>query len=161
LGVIVGVVALTAAACGSDSNDDDSMTGSATRDVSIDMVDNAFKPATVKVDAGQSVRFVFNNTGAVEHDAFIGDAAAQAAHEEEMNPSDGMSSSSSMSSGDMGSDTTMDSDMGSQDDGDGITVKPGETGELTYTFNKPGTVEIGCHEAGHYASGMKITVTAT
>ena len=88
---------------------------------------------------------MFNNTGAVEHDAFIGDAAAQAAHEEEMNPSDGMSSSSSMSSGDMGSDTTMDSDMGSQDDGDGITVKPGETGELTYTFNKPGTVEIGCH----------------
>jgi uncharacterized cupredoxin-like copper-binding protein len=40
-----------------------------------------------------------------------------------------------------------------------ITVEPGKAGQLTHTFDKTGTVEIGCHEPGHYAAGMKIAVT--
>jgi uncharacterized cupredoxin-like copper-binding protein len=42
---------------------------------------------------------------------------------------------------------------------DGITVDPGKTGELTHTFDRTGTVEIGCHQPGHYAAGMKLAVT--
>lgn len=46
-------------------------------------------------------------------------------------------------------------------DGDGITVPPGETGELTYTFSDAGPVLIGCHEPDHYEAGMVIDVAVT
>lgn len=51
-------------------------------------------------------------------------------------------------------------DMGDGDkDKDAITVEPGKTGKLTYTFERTGTVEIGCHQPGHYyTAGMKIAV---
>ncbi len=44
-------------------------------------------------------------------------------------------------------------------DSNAITVKPGKTGSLTYTFDKAGETIIGCHENGHYDAGMKIAVT--
>jgi len=47
------------------------------------------------------------------------------------------------------------------DDADAIVVEPGETGTLTHTFDDAGTVEIGCHQPGHYGAGMKIAVTVT
>ena len=89
------------------------------------------------------MRFVFTNTGTVPHDAFIGDAAAQADHEQQMRDAD--------------DDSGMNHGGGNDDDG-AITVEPGETGELTHTFDETGTLEIGCHEPGHYDDGMKMTV---
>ena len=43
-------------------------------------------------------------------------------------------------------------------DEEALTVDPGETGELTHTFEESGSIEIGCHQPGHYNAGMKITV---
>lgn len=37
----------------------------------------------------------------------------------------------------------------------------GKTGTLTQTFAKSGTVILGCHQSGHYDSGMKTTIIAT
>lgn len=48
---------------------------------------------------------------------------------------------------------------GGGSDADAITVEPGDTGELTHTFDESGEFEIGCHEPGHYEAGMKIDVT--
>jgi uncharacterized cupredoxin-like copper-binding protein len=146
---LVPTAILLLAACGSDEDDDGSMTGhdsdttvadgsTADRTVEIKMVDNAFEPRTVDVELGETVRFVFENTGTAAHDAFIGDAEAQAAHEEEMSEAE-----------DMG--------HGAVDD-EAITVDPGEEGELVHEFDQAGTIEIGCHEAGHYASGMKLDI---
>jgi uncharacterized cupredoxin-like copper-binding protein len=42
--------------------------------------------------------------------------------------------------------------------GNAVTVEPGKTGELTYTFSDDAAVVIGCHEPGHWTSGMKATV---
>jgi uncharacterized cupredoxin-like copper-binding protein len=143
---IVPVAVLLLAACGSD-DDNESMSGehdsagdqtAAERTIEVEMVDNAFEPRTVDVEEGETVEFVFENTGEVAHDALIGDAEAQAEHEEEMAEAE-----------EMGHDAG---------DDDAITVEPGDTGELVYTFDEPGTLEIGCHEPGHYASGMKIDV---
>lgn len=41
-------------------------------------------------------------------------------------------------------------------------VAPGKTGEIIWTFNKPGTFDFACLIAGHYQAGMigKITVAA-
>jgi uncharacterized cupredoxin-like copper-binding protein len=115
-----------------------------TRTVELKMVDIAYQPNTLSVKKGERIDFVFQNGGAIAHDAFIGDATAQAEHETEMRQGD----QSSTSGGGMG--------MG---DEKGIKVDPGKTGRLSYTFDKVGAIEIACHEPGHYAAGMKVAVT--
>ena len=96
------------------------------------------EPAEMTVKAGQPVTFVVTNTGATDHEFYIGDEAAQAEQE------------TMMQSGEMVHDTA-----------DGISLKAGETKELTYTFAAPGQTIAGCHEAGHYDGGMKATITVT
>jgi uncharacterized cupredoxin-like copper-binding protein len=93
--------------------------------------------AMTAVPAGVPVTFVVTNTGVADHEFYLGDEAAQAHHEDEM-----------MEMGGMG-----------HDEPEGIAVDPGETKELTYTFEKPGMTVAGCHVAGHYAGGMKAAIT--
>lgn len=158
---LLAVAALTLAACG-DTSDDTSTPAGGTRTVEIEMRDIKFSPDTVQVTAGETVRFVFKNVGAVPHDAFIGDEAAQDAHEMEMRAADGSMSSSS-SSMTMDSSTTSSMEMSGGGDAaeNGITVEPGDTGELTYTFSEGEELLIGCHQAGHYAAGMKLTLNVS
>lgn len=115
--------------------------------VEVKMLDIAYEPKTLTVNRGERVEFVFQNVGKIAHDAFVGDMAAQADHEQEMR--EGGQSSTSGGHG-MG---------GGDKDNKGVTVDPGKTGRLTHTFGKTGTIEIGCHQPGHYAAGMKVTVT--
>ncbi len=140
--VLAGLL-VTATACGSDEPNAAPANGSE-RTVEVRMVDIAYEPTVVEATAGETVRFVFTNEGAVVHDAFIGDEAAQADHESEMRSMDDM-------------------DAGEMDhtDGDGITVPPGETAELTYTFADAGPLLIGCHERGHYEGAMVIDLEVT
>ncbi len=91
----------------------------------------------MSVPAGSPVTFVVTNTGASDHEFYLGDEAAQAEHAEEM--------------ADMGGMT--------HDEPEGIGVKPGETKELTYTFAEAGMTLAGCHVAGHYGAGMKAEIT--
>ena len=136
---IVAALGLVLAACG-DTGNDDERADDATRTVEIDMVDNAFEPATLEVEQGETVRFLFSNTGEVAHDAFIGDADAQEEHETELRVDDD-------EHGGHGSDSD-----------DAVTVEPADTAELTYTFDEAGAIEVGCHQEGHYEGGMKIEV---
>ena len=138
--------ALLLAACGSDSDTASPPAGDGdARTIEIEMSDNAFSPQAVDVQAGETVRFVFDNTGAVTHDAFIGDEAAQDDHGSEMN-----------GGGDGGMSGM---DHASSDDSGGITVEPGETGELMHTFESGDEVLIGCHQPGHYEAGMMLSMT--
>ena len=135
----VGVLSLLAAACGGDH---DSHGGSsdaeATRTIDVTMKEFAYEPASVSVKAGETVKFVFRNEGQTLHDAFIGDEAAQAEHEREMR------------------------EVKKHKEDHAINVIPGKTGELVHTFEKAGeALIIGCHETGHYAAGMKLTVTVS
>lgn len=111
----------------------------ATRTVEIKMVDIAFEPKTLSVKKGERIDFVFRNDGKIPHDAFVGDTAAQADHEKEMRQAEQSSTA-----------------MGETK---GLTVDPGKTGQLSHTFDTPGSFEVGCHQPGHYAAGMKVTVT--
>jgi uncharacterized cupredoxin-like copper-binding protein len=95
------------------------------------------EPTSMTVPAGVPVTFVVTNTGTIEHEFYLGDEGAQAAHEEEM--------------GEMGGMT--------HDEPEGIAVKAGETNELTYTFEQAGETLAGCHFPGHYGGGMKATIT--
>ena len=144
--VVLAVGSVSLAACGGGS-DDGEAASSADRTVEIEMRDIAFAPNRVEVRSGESIRFVFRNVGKVDHDAFIGDETAQDDHEMEMRKS---------------GSTDMDGmDHGGGSDEGGITVKPGKTGELTHTFQGDDDVLIGCHQAGHYAAGMKITLVVS
>ena len=151
--ILFGAVALAivTAACGGGNSHSDTHMGASTstssgtaagaaRTIDVTMVDIGYQPAALTVQRGERVDFVFHNQGKIPHDAFIGDEAAQTEHEKDMNGGAG---------GDMSN--------GRHGQG-GITVQPGTTGSLTYTFDKPGPVEIGCHQPGHYAAGMKLTV---
>ena len=139
-GVLLTVVL---AGCGGD----DAPTGGEARQIEIDMVDNAYSPDTVEVDRGEQITFVFSNEGTVLHEAYVGTADDQEAHEAEM------------AGDDSGMDHDMD-DMGSSGSS-AIEVEPGDSGELTYTFADAGEYLIGCHQPGHYEDGMRLTVEIT
>ncbi len=143
--VTTTAIALLAAACGSDDDTSTSTsTGDDPRTVEVDMVDIAFEPDTIEVTEGETVRFVFTNTGEIAHDAFIGDSDAQDDHEAEMREGDG------------------DAHGGhGDDDSEAVTVEPGDTAELTHTFEAGDAIEIGCHQPGHYDAGMKLAIDVT
>jgi uncharacterized cupredoxin-like copper-binding protein len=92
--------------------------------------------ASATVPADVPVTFVVTNAGAIVHEFLLGDEDAQAEHEQEM-LAGGMA----------------------HDEPNGIAVEPGETKELTFTFEEPGETLAGCHEPGHYAAGMKVAIT--
>lgn len=111
--------------------------GTTTR-VEVRLTDSfAIELSSASVPAGVPVTFVVTNTGAIEHEFYLGDEAAQAAHEKEMVEMGGMT----------------------HDEPGGITVKPGETKSLTYTFAVAGKSVAGCHVAGHYGAGMRAEIT--
>ena len=96
------------------------------------------EPASISVKAGVPVRFVVTNSGATDHEFFLGDEAAQMGHGNEMSAMPGMN-----------------------DGHAGIGLKAGETKTLEYTFAKAGPYLAGCHINGHYTAGMMATVTVT
>lgn len=95
--------------------------------------------APITVRAGEPVTFVVTNKGGTDHEFYLGDEAAQAAHAKEM------------------------SAMGSMahDEPNGIGLTPGATKELTFTFPAAGSFLAGCHVNSHYAAGMKAPITVT
>ncbi len=106
----------------------------ADRTVKITALDTMrFVPATVRVRPGETVRFVVTNEGHLVHEFILGDRREQTEYEEEMRRIAGM---------------TM------PDEVNGVTLRPGETKTLTWTFGKTGVVEYACHQPGHYGAGM-------
>lgn len=111
----------------------------ADRVIAIDAIDDfTFDPDEVEVEVGETVTFKVTNIGMLPHDFTIGDADTQDAHDAEM---------AEMAMGDM------------EDDANAITMEPGKTKSMTWTFTEPGEILIGCHIPGHYASGMQGSIT--
>jgi Cu+-exporting ATPase len=95
-----------------------------------------FAPEQLTVKTGETIAFEIRNPGAVPHEFFVGTPAEQLDHEREM-----------------GSGTPMHAEPGQVD------VPAGQTVRLVYTFERPGSLEYGCHVPGHYAAGMRATIT--
>jgi uncharacterized cupredoxin-like copper-binding protein len=109
----------------------------ADRVIEVEMLDSmAFDPTSIDVAAGETVTFRVTNTGKIEHDFTIGNEATQSAHGEEM------------------ATQAQDEDGHAHGDSNAMAVHSGDTGELTWTFDTPGRLLIGCHVPGHYAAGM-------
>jgi uncharacterized cupredoxin-like copper-binding protein len=137
---VVGVAALgvarTAMPMGAASSD----TAAVSRTIRLDTTDALrFSPEAVSVHTGETIAFEIHNTSAsVPHELFIGTPAEQQAHEREMAAG-----------------------MAMHDEPGEVEVPAGQTVRLVYTFNQPGTLEYGCHVPGHYAAGMRGTITVS
>ena len=132
----------------------------------IKMTNMTFEPSSLTVHVGDTVTFRFVNTDTVRHEAVIGDASYQARHAASMAA---MGSGTTGSSTPVASTTTTMAPMHGMaraprlhpgmSDPNAVSVEPGATGELTFTFGKPTQLIIGCHEPGHYEAGMKAVIS--
>jgi uncharacterized cupredoxin-like copper-binding protein len=106
-----------------------------------------FGPGTISATAGETIAFVVTNTGEAEHEFVLGDATVQAEHAEE---ADAAETDEAASMGDE-----------AHEDEAAITLAPGETRTLVYTFEEPGTQFYACHLPGHYEAGMWGTIVVS
>ena len=137
------LLVLAASACGGDTVDvgEAGDAAEATRTVEVRALETRrFEPAGLQVKPGETVTLRVTNTATTLHEFFLGDAEAHEDHDKEMAA--------------MG-----DAEMKMADEANRVFVEPGETKELTWTFPEGGAVLFGCHMPGHYAGGMKGTVS--
>ena len=135
---LLGLLVFSACGHGMDQG------STADRVVPITMRDNKFSLSGMHVRSGTTVTFEVKNLGAAKHEVFIGDASAQRREENVMRIAD-----------QRGMPQTMSENTYTNN---GIVVPPGKSANVTYTFTEPGPIFIGCHEPGHYAAGMKVSV---
>jgi uncharacterized cupredoxin-like copper-binding protein len=119
--------------------------------VRVVMNDNfRYQPASIVVRAGRRVTFAVHNAGRLPHEFILGDRATQLDHEHQMQ---------SASPGTGHTHAHMHDMAAASPGGTGaLTVPPGATRRLTWTFDKPGVVLYGCHVLGHWAAGMRGTI---
>jgi uncharacterized cupredoxin-like copper-binding protein len=153
----VALATTTLAACGGDDDGGsaaDTADTAPARTVEISMTDMAYAPASIDVTSGETVRFVFRNDGAVRHEAVVGNLAEQEAHHADMAAAGGDHDGMDMGTMDMGTAEH----SAEMDEMHGVIVEPGETVEMTHTFDTAGPTMIGCHEPGHWEAGMRLDV---
>ena len=104
--------------------------------VPVEMQARAFSPASFSFAQGSVVVFRFHNGTAERHRAVVGDAIFQQDRVDgQLDPGDPLVNT--------------------------VLVDPGATADLPYRMDVPGTLLIGCHEAGHWEAGMRATITVT
>jgi len=101
--------------------------------------DFTFSPPSVGVEEGETVTFRVTNAGVIPHDFTLGDSDMQDEHEAEM--------------------AEMSGDMAMHDEPNAFVLAPGETKDMTWHMTESGQILFGCHQSGHYAAGMKGTIT--
>jgi uncharacterized cupredoxin-like copper-binding protein len=114
----------------------------AKRTISLMMADTMrFTPDKLDVKQGETVRIVVRNQGQMLHEFVIGTTKALDAHAALMVKFPNME----------------------HDEPDMAHVHPGKTGEIIWTFSRPGEFDFACLIAGHYQAGMvgKINVAAS
>lgn len=89
----------------------------------------------LKIKLGETIKFVVTNKGEMPHEFSLGDSPTQRAHALMMEKMP---------------------DMKHEGDPAAVTLEPGETKEIVWTFNKPvqGSIELACQMPGHYEGGM-------
>jgi uncharacterized cupredoxin-like copper-binding protein len=94
-----------------------------------------FEPGAIDVEPGQTVRFVVKNSDPIDHEFIVGDERVQSAHE-------------------AGTEAHHEPRPGE------ISVRAGQTVVTTVTFpDRSGSLLFGCHLPGHYAYGMRGTIS--
>ena len=127
----------------------------ATRSITVAMYDNYYKPETIEVKPGETVRFVVENKGKLVHEFNIGTPGTHEAHQKEMM----MMVEHGVIQGNKLNHDMMEMDMGDgqsmkHDDPNSVLLEPGQSEEIVWTFSKKGNIEFACNVPGHYQAGM-------
>lgn len=112
------------------------------RSIAIQMSDNMrFSPERIEVKQGDTLRLTLTNTGQVMHELVMGTQQAIVEHAALMKRFPTMEHEEPYMA----------------------HVAPGKTGEIIWTFNRPGNFDFACLLPGHLEAGMagKIVVKAT
>ena len=105
-----------------------------THTIKLTMGDNfRFTPENINIKQGETIKFVIANMGKIQHEMVIGTLKGIQEHAEMMKQMPGMQH--------------IDPNM--------ISVKPSNSGEIVWTFNKAGQFDFACLQPGHYEAGMK------
>jgi uncharacterized cupredoxin-like copper-binding protein len=106
----------------------------AKRTIEIRMSDDMrFTPSRIEVRQGETVRLFMRNSGAVLHELVIGTQRELEEHAALMQKFPDMA----------------------HDEPYMAHVKPGQTGEIVWTFNRAGEFDFACLIAGHFQAGMR------
>ena len=107
--------------------------GKINRNITVEMNDTMrFKPASIKVHRGETIRFIVRNAGKVKHEMVLGTIKELKEHAEMMRKFPGMEHA----------------------DPNQVVVEPGMTGELVWQFTRAGTFDFACLVPGHFEAGM-------
>lgn len=131
------LLASTAHAHGDAAHDMGAMAAQAqtARIIEITMDDGMrFLPDRIEVQPGESVRLKIHNAGKLPHEIVLGERGEILAHAEEMRAHP---------------------DMPAHHEANALTLDPGQSGELSWTFPHRGTLDFACTIPGHYEAGMK------
>ena len=100
-----------------------------------------FTPENWTVTPGDTIQFVVSNTGQILHEFVIDTVKGNASHRKTMRET-------------MAGDSMM-----VHDDPNSVSVLPGESDELIWTFSESGSFEAACNIPGHYQAGMRAQVS--
>ena len=104
------------------------------RTITVTMTDAMrFNPDRIRVRQGDTVRFVVRNAGRMLHEMVIGTPSELQEHAALMEKFPDMEHDAPWM----------------------VHVAAGKSGEIVWTFNRPGHFEFACLIAGHYQAGMK------
>lgn len=106
----------------------------ASRTIEVAMGDDMrFRPASIEVKKGETIRFRVKNDGQLRHEMVLGTRAELEAHAAHMRKSPAMA----------------------HDDPNAVSVEPGGTGTLVWHFTKAGRFDFACLVPGHFEAGMQ------
>lgn len=134
LAVAIGLFTTTALAAGQHGNDyQNASSMKVDRTISFEAGDMWFTPGKLDITPGETVKFEISNTGNLQHEFVIGDAAAQEKHREMMRKMTSMDNHDEMAK--------KMSSSGHNDDGHSnelpaVTIAPGETTTLVWSAPK-------------------------
>ena len=104
-----------------------------TRNVNVEMNDAMrFRPDSIRVKRGETIRFIVRNTGKVKHEMVLGTIKELKEHAEMMRKFPEMEHA----------------------DPNQVSVEPGMSGELVWQFTRAGTFDFACLVPGHFEAGM-------
>ncbi len=107
--------------------------GKVTRNVVVEMNDGMrFRPDSIRVKRGETIRFIVKNTGKMKHEMVLGTIKELKEHAGLMRKFPEMEHA----------------------DPNQVSVEPGMTGGLVWQFTRAGTFDFACLVPGHFEAGM-------
>ena len=123
--------------------------------VRVSMYDNYFKPSSIKVKKGQTVKFIIENKGEFVHEFNIGTKEQHIKHQPEMAMMTemGVLFPDYIDMDQMMKMAKTNPSM-KHDHGNSVLLEPGKSGEIIWEFGDNTDLELACNVPGHYEDGM-------